>query len=351
MQPRAPRRISCGQLVTGKVLDKYIDAQLSVTCFEILDADTRALRLKKVHRSLRGGTELRGQRSHAQVLAIVAENPLHEEVCPNKRVMPRALAQLSEERGDWSLFFHLGHMARLATAFAGVIAVLPLLVRHLLGQSPGGFAVLAQGSCVQRVAGSAKSRIANLRAFFRKESSGRALHYPLMARIDNERPMLGPPIRRLRRVDYEIADVTGWSAKVLFGDLVTHRAGDAVRRFCIVLLIRIEWKAGEDIHLLLLRVCVEVRHGHVAMRTFVLDLRCRRWMVNRLPPHASLPVRIARGVGHDACAPIEPDGIVCSRLRFHAVVASHAAVGCLKILRGRGTPVSPKYQEGRSNQK
>src|SRR4029077_17141035 len=114
-----------------------------------------------------------------------------------------------------------------------------------------------------------------------------------MACIDNERPMLGTLIRGLRWIDYEIADEAGWSPKVLFGDLVTYRAGDTIRGFRVVLLIRIERKVGENFPLLLLHVRVVIHHGHVAMRTLILDVRCRRGMVNRLPPHARLPVRIA----------------------------------------------------------
>ncbi len=69
--------------------------------------------------------------------------------------------------------------------------MLPLLVRHLLRQFTNGLAALAASDGVQRVASRAKSRIANLVGIAGKEASGRALHYALMACIDDERPMLG----------------------------------------------------------------------------------------------------------------------------------------------------------------
>src|SRR5258708_33351408 len=249
--------------------------------------------------------------------------------------MSCTLTRFPEEGGHRSVALHLWHVARLATALTGIRAMLPLLVRHLVRQFSNGLAALAAGDCVQRVASRAKSRIANLRGLAGKEASGRTLHYALMACIDNERPMLWALIRSFRRIDYEIADEAGSSAEVLFGDLVTHRAGDPVHCFGIALIIRIEREVGENLRLLILNTRLIFHDWHVAMRTFVLDDNARFRMVKRLSPHARLPVRIARGIRHDARPPIEADGEVLARFRPHAVVARDAAVGGPKLWCGR----------------
>ena len=54
-------------------------------------------------------------------------------------------------------------------------------------------------------------------------------------------------------------------------------------------------------------------------------------MVDRFAAHARLPVRVARGVGHHARAPVEADRDVFAGRRGQAVVAGDAAVGGLKM--------------------
>src|SRR5258708_3594374 len=115
MQPHAPRRIGCWQLVSSQVLDQHVDVQLSITFFHTANAHTRALRLKKVDRPLCGGGELTGQCGHAQVLTIVAEHALHQKICADKVVMSCTLTRLSEEGGHRSVALHLWHVRYAAT--------------------------------------------------------------------------------------------------------------------------------------------------------------------------------------------------------------------------------------------
>jgi hypothetical protein len=66
-----------------------------------------------------------------------------------------------------------------------------------------------------------------------------------MAGIDVVRPMLGMLALAIWRINYEIADETGPGPEVLFGNLMTYRAGDAIRGRGGVLLIGIERKVWE----------------------------------------------------------------------------------------------------------
>ena len=67
----------------------------------------------------------------------------------------------------------------------------------------------------------------------------------------------------------------------------------------------------------------------------------------RLAPHAGLPVRVARGVGHHRGAPVETDRDVLARGCRQAVVAGDAPVGGLEMRSrrlpgGRGAPGRPR---------
>src|SRR6266481_7827746 len=70
--------------------------------------------------------------------------------------------------------------------------------------------------------------------------------------------------------------------------------------------------------------------GHVAGGAFVFDGGFGFGMVDAFAAHAGLPVRIARGVGHDAAAPVDADGDVFAGGSHEAVVASEAAVGSVE---------------------
>src|ERR1700722_9945392 len=54
-------------------------------------------------------------------------------------------------------------------------------------------------------------------------------------------------------------------------------------------------------------------------------------MIDTFTANASLPIRIARGIGHDTGAPVEADGNIFAGGSDKAVVAGPAAVGSLKL--------------------
>src|SRR5260370_33070213 len=111
-----------------------------------------------------------------------------------------------------------------------------------------------------------------------------------MAGIDVVRPMLGVTALIVRCINYEIPDEAGRSPQVLFRNLMTYRARDAVLGFRVGLFVRIKRNVREDRRLFIPLARFILHDGHVAMRTFVLNVSCYLGMINRLPPYAPLPV-------------------------------------------------------------
>src|SRR5216683_3664638 len=55
-------------------------------------------------------------------------------------------------------------------------------------------------------------------------------------------------------------------------------------------------------------------------------------MINRLTPHAALPVWIARRVGHDAGTPLKAYGDIFTRAGLQSIVTGHATVRGSELL-------------------
>src|SRR5260370_41504861 len=75
---------------------------------------------------------------------------------------------------------------------------------------------------------------------------------------------------------------------------------------------------------------LKARNWHMAYRTLVFNRSLRLRMIDRFPPHARLPIRIARRIGHNARPPFGPDGNILSGRRDQANVAGQATVGGLE---------------------
>src|ERR1700694_5538719 len=74
-------------------------------------------------------------------------------------------------------------------------------------------------------------------------------------------------------------------------------------------------------------------HGHMADGALVFDGARRLRMVDRFAANTGLPIRITRGIRHDARAPIRPDRNVLPGRRDQPYVTREAAVGSLKSIR------------------
>ena len=116
-----------------------------------------------------------------------------------------------------------------------VIAVLPLEVRHLLRQHSHLFSARAARRRVQRVAGRAQLRAANVRRLLRLEPAGRSLHDVLVPCSIANGPYSGMLALRLRGIDHKVPAEALLGAELLFADLVTHGAGHAILRFLCIL--------------------------------------------------------------------------------------------------------------------
>src|SRR6202043_3657905 len=117
-----------------------------------------------------------------------------------------------------------------------------------------------------------------------------------------------------------------------FPDLVTNRARDSVRRGTVLLVGRRYRQMLKDFCLLSLGLRGQVRDRHMTNQKFILNIRLRLGMTQRSPPHASLPVGIARGVRHDAGPPLKSDGNIFAGTGLQFVMTSNASVGGAKLL-------------------
>src|SRR3984893_16651329 len=95
----------------------------------------------------------------------------------------------------------------------------------------------------------------------------------------------------------------------------------------------------EDFNFVAFYFCFIAGPGHVASGALVFNHCLRLWVVDIFAANTGLPVRIARGIGHDAGTPVEADGNIFARGSGKVVVTRQAAVGSLKfwlqlILRG-----------------
>src|SRR5579872_541360 len=115
---------------------------------------------------------------------MAVQNALEKEISANEFVTMHARTRLSIQSGDRHCFVYLGHVARLAGLFAGVVAVQPFLVRHLLGQTADFSSVRTQCFRLQSMTAAAQSRVANLIALLRHKTAGRRLHPAPMSSIN-----------------------------------------------------------------------------------------------------------------------------------------------------------------------
>src|SRR5579872_4401262 len=210
---------------------------------------------------------------------MAVQNALEKEVSANEFVTMHARTRLSIQSSYWYRFEYLGHVARLAGLFAGVVAVQPFLIGHLLGQAADFSSVRTQCFRLQSMTAAAQSRVANLIALLRHKTAGRRLHHAPMSSINYKRPVLRSLILILRARDYNISIVGFACSQSLFLDLMTNGTGDSVSRRTMLGVRRRYRKVGKNLCLLPLRLRRQVRNGHMANRTFIFDARLRFRMI------------------------------------------------------------------------
>src|ERR1700681_3345715 len=97
-------------------------------------------------------------------------------------------------------------MAILAGLLCRVVAMLPLLEGHLLRELRHLLTLRPKRRSIQRMAASAKTRIAHMIAFRRDVRRRRGVHHGLVPFVDVEGPVLGPQVVLDRFRDHYIAN-------------------------------------------------------------------------------------------------------------------------------------------------
>src|SRR6185437_10856104 len=120
------------------------------------------------------------------------------------------------------------------------------------------------------------------------------LHHTLMPLIDDEGAILRTLVYVVEACERDIAVERLRRSQSRLLHLVAHRTGDAIRRRAIPARWGREWQVRKDLRLLSFRSRSEMRQRHVTCRALIFDRRLRAGVVDRLAPHAALPVRIAR---------------------------------------------------------
>src|ERR1700747_2025733 len=180
------------------------------------------------------------------------------------------------------------------------------------------------------MAAPAKTRIAHMVAPGRKVRCRRGVHHGLVPFVDLEGSILGPLVVLDRFRENHISDEGRVRSQPRHLDLVTNRAGNAICRSAVPLWKLLQRKTRKELSVPS-RIPVRQPDGwHMADRAFILDRLFRLRMIHCLPPHASLPIRIAGRVSHNARAPFESDRNVLARARRQPVMTSYTPFRCSK---------------------
>ena len=321
--------------MAGEVVD--LDGEDEAAGVEVRrsDGDGRGLRLQEGARAQGGLGEVGRLGRDGEFVAMGVKHAFHDEVGADEGVAMDAVARDAEERGHLDGLVDGRHVALLAGLGFAIAGVQPLEVNHLLGELANLFAAGSEGLGVESVAGAAEAGVANVRGLHRRIAGGGGVHERDVGSVDivgavDQTGWLGGA------GDDDVADIGGGCAEAVGLDLMADGAGDAVGSGRVVFAIELERKTGEDGCFAVLRFIHQVLHGHVADGALVLDGRGGLGVIEGFAAHASLPVGITRGVGHDAGTPLKADGDVLAFAGLHAVVAGDAAVGGAEHIRRVG---------------
>src|SRR6266404_5945566 len=146
-----------------------------------------------------------------------------------------------------------------------------------------------------------------------------------------ERAVLCPIAVRAGAVDDEAAVETFTGAKLFLRDLVTDGARDPIGGLTLLGVIGANGEMRENLALLAAELRFIPRDRHVTDGALIFDVRLRFGMIDNLAADASLPVRVAGGVGHHTGAPVKPYGDIGARRADKPVMTGKAAVRGLEL--------------------
>src|ERR1700759_876472 len=121
-------------------------------------------------------------------------------------------------------------LARLPRPTLRVLAMLPLLERHLLRKPANLFPMRSQGVRIEGVATSAKSGVAHIVLFGGPVSRGRGVHQRLMSFVNHKRAILRTIAICIRLCDGHIPNESRWRSQSYIFNLVTNRARHPILR-------------------------------------------------------------------------------------------------------------------------
>ncbi len=279
------------------------------------------------------------------IRAVLVQHAQHEGIAAPEHVPREIGARLAQYRCDRGTIGNDRHVAVLTAATVLILAVRPLQIRHLLGQLAHHLTLVIHGMGVERVTGRAEFGALNVRGLLRDEARRRA-HEVLSTVVDIEGAEDLALVQRQRRIDQETAGEAFLLTEILAEDLVANRARGSVERRGGA--HRPGGEIREDLAITTADGSSEPRHGHVAGRAFVFDGRSRFGMIEYLPPHRGLPVRIPRRVRHHRGPPIETDGHVLAdsggqtAVTGDATVRVHERPGLILQEAGRPSSLGPR---------
>src|ERR1044071_258351 len=155
------------------------------------------------------------------------------------------------------------------------------------------------------MAGGAQFGLADMLAFFRVVTLGRRPHDGDPSFWNLDRAVLNSTAVRAGTVDDEAAVETFASADLFPGDLVTDGAGDPVGGLTMLGVVGTNGEMRENFALFAAELRFIARDRHMADGALVFNARLRFGMIDNFAANASLPVRVAGGVGHNAGAPVK----------------------------------------------
>ena len=336
MQPRPPRRVAGGELVAREVLHIHVEGHRSARQFGPAHRQRGRVLLQLPHRGRRRGRQLRRQGLDAELGAVTAEQPQHERVAADKRVLRQAVAIVTKHRRNAHGSRRARHVARLATGLFGVErAVLPFLVVHLLGQAANHLAVWTKCFRDQRMARRAQLRLLDVRRLDLLVA-GHRLHDAPPAGINRVWPLHLANALRVGAGHDEAAVEAFGHAELVFRNLMAHGARHAIaRQLALVRQVQVrERQTREHFAGVAGRLRHALVHRHVARGALVLNGRGLRRVIDRLATNARLPIRIPRRIGHHRRSPGGADRDVGAIGGDDLVVAGDA-VGGMRELRHR----------------
>ncbi len=157
VQPHTPRWVRGRQFVSRVVLYCHIKRQLSAFSRNVCHHDACGLCMQKIFGPVGGGNQFLRQCGYRQFSVMLVEHVFDQEVAADEDVAMHTISLRPEDRRDSHCLIDHRHVAVLATLPVGIIAMLPFLKRHLLGEMADVLAIRPSRRCIQGVATAAES--------------------------------------------------------------------------------------------------------------------------------------------------------------------------------------------------